>query len=52
MGIDTVSLNGNGFDVLVSEGQHVEKDEHIMNADLDVIKNAGLNTTVVLVEIK
>ena len=38
VGIDTVNLNGNGFEVLVEEGQKVKKGEPLMKADLEYLK--------------
>ena len=37
VGIDTVRLNGNGFEVYVREGQRVKKGETLMMADLDYL---------------
>ena len=50
MGIDTVSLNGRGFTVLVKEGTAVSKGDIVMEADLDVIRAAGLSPVVVVAE--
>lgn len=52
VGIDTVSLDGRGFDVLVREGEHVKKSQQIMTADFDVIRQAGLSDMVILVKMK
>lgn len=38
MGIDTVSLNGQGFEVLVENGQKVKKGEPMLKLDLDYLK--------------
>lgn len=38
VGIDTVSLNGEGFDVRVKEGDLVKKGELLMRVDLDYIR--------------
>ena len=38
VGIDTVKLGGQGFDVLVSNGQKVKKGEALMKLDLDYLK--------------
>ena len=38
VGLDTVSLKGEGFDVFVKEGDRVKKGERIMRADLDYIR--------------
>ncbi len=39
VGIDTVKLDGNGFEVLVENGQKVKKGEPMMKLDLDFLKN-------------
>jgi len=41
IGIDTVQLNGKGFKALIKQGDHVTQGQHIMDVDLDVIKEAG-----------
>lgn len=38
MGIDTVALNGNGFEVLVENGQKVKKGDPMLKLDLDYLK--------------
>ena len=49
VGIDTVKLNGKGFDCHVREGQRVRRGDLIMNVDLRTIRDAGLPTITVLV---
>ena len=49
VGIDTVKLNGKGFDCHVREGQSVRKGDLIMNVDLPTIRDAGLSAITVLV---
>ena len=44
IGIDTVKLAGKPFDVKVKEGQHVEKGDLLVKADLEAIKTAGCST--------
>ena len=49
VGIDTVKLNGKGFDALVSTGQKVKKGEPMLKLDLDYLKaNAPSMVTPVL----
>jgi PTS system D-glucosamine-specific IIC component len=49
VGIDTVKLNGEGFEVLVEAGQSVKKGDPLLKADLDYLqKNAPSITTPVL----
>ncbi|MBS6397475.1 MAG: glucose PTS transporter subunit IIA [Clostridiales bacterium] len=38
MGIDTVSLNGEGFEVLVKDGDQVKKGQPLMKLDLEYLK--------------
>ena len=38
VGIDTVKLNGNGFGVLVENGQKVKKGEPLLEIDLSYLK--------------
>lgn len=38
IGIDTVNLNGNGFETLVEAGQKVKKGEPMLKIDLDYLK--------------
>jgi PTS system glucose-specific IIC component len=49
MGLDTVKMNGEPFEILVSEGDLVSTGTPIANMDLEKIKNAGFETTVCVV---
>jgi Phosphotransferase system IIA components len=49
IGVDTVNLKGQGFKVLKKQGASVNAGEPIVLADLNIIKKAGLDTTVMLV---
>ena len=49
MGIDTVKLKGEGFKTVVKENQSVRKGDVISYVDLDLIKNYGLLTDVLVV---
>lgn len=44
IGLDTVNLNGKGFDVLVCEGDEVTTDTKVVTVDLETIKEAGYET--------
>lgn len=48
MGIDTVELNGEPFDTVVTVGQRVDKDTVIATVDLDAIKAAGKETPMIV----
>lgn len=49
IGIDTVSLNGEGFDVKVKQGDFVKQGDVLVNVDLDKIHQLGkLTLTMVL----
>lgn len=54
VGIDTVKLEGKGFDVLVEAGQHVNKGDILMKLDLEYLKaNApSVTTPVICTELK
>lgn len=43
IGIDTVSLGGDGFELLVKEGQTVKKGDILLSFDMEKIKNAGFD---------
>ena len=49
IGLDTVSLEGKPFDVKVSEGQAVTAGDLLVTADLATIREAGRETTTVVV---
>ena len=50
VGLDTVTLKGDPFKAHVTAGNHVKKGDLLMDADLEKIMAAGLNTiTPVLV---
>lgn len=49
VGLDTVSLNGEPFEVKVAAGDRVEVGTELLHADLEAIKAAGLPTTTVVV---
>ncbi len=45
VGVDTVKMNGDGFTVLVSEGDKVKAGQKLMIFDISKIKAAGFSTT-------
>lgn len=49
MGLDTVELNGEGFNVLVKEGDIVEVGDNLAKMDLDFIKKNAKDTIVPIV---
>lgn len=49
IGIDTVKLNGKYFETLVKKEQHVNAGDKLVSFDLDKIKAAGYDTTIMLV---
>ena len=48
VGVDTVSMNGDGFDTVVAEGDKVKKGQLLMKFDRAKIKAAGHPETVVV----
>ena len=49
VGLDTVELNGKGFDIKTEVGREVKCGQLLMNFDADVIRNAGYKTTTVVI---
>ena len=49
IGIDTVSLNGNGFKMLLKQNQQVTAGQIAVEANLTAIKKSGLDTTTMLI---
>ncbi|MDO5645467.1 MAG: glucose PTS transporter subunit IIA [Dermabacter sp.] len=48
VGIDTVQMNGDGFDVQVEQGQHVEVGDLLVNVDMDKVRAAGYSTVTIM----
>ena len=44
VGMDTVTLNGEGFDVKVKQGDRIKKGQVLVNFDIDFIKSKKLST--------
>lgn len=44
IGMDTVSLDGNGFEIFVLEGETVEAGQKLVEFDINLIRKAGLPT--------
>lgn len=49
IGIDTVNLKGDHFTSAVQQGQHVKQGDVLGTADIDAIKQAGYDPTVMVV---
>ncbi len=49
VGLDTVEMNGEGFKVLVKDGQKVKAGQNIMQFSISKIENAGYPTDVIVV---
>ncbi|AKP02637.1 PTS sugar transporter subunit IIA [Companilactobacillus pabuli] len=49
LGIDTVELNGEPFDVLVQQGQKVSAGDELVKMDRNMIKEKGKDDMVILV---
>ncbi|MDY4677936.1 MAG: glucose PTS transporter subunit IIA [Bifidobacterium tsurumiense] len=48
VGIDTVKMNGKGFEVAVSKGQRVVAGDKLATVDFDAVKEAGFSTTTLM----
>ena len=48
-GIDTVKLNGEGFEVFMEQGKHVKKGDRLLRMDLDFIRSKGLNPQTMMI---
>lgn len=48
IGVDTVSLKGEGFTAHVTDGQEIAKGDLLLEADLDFIKKQGMATEAIL----
>lgn len=48
MGIDTVELQDEGFEVKVEKGQYVRKGDPIAHMDLEKLNQLGKDTTVMI----
>lgn len=46
VGVDTVKMNGDGFKLLVKEGDKVKAGQKLMTFDIEKIKAAGFSSTV------
>lgn len=49
VGLDTVSLNGQGFEVFVKEKKKVKQGDTLLKFDKEFIEGKGLDTTCILV---
>ena len=49
VGMDTVSLNGKGFDKKVNQGDKVKKGDLLLEFDLQVIEEAGLSAVTPII---
>ena len=48
-GIDTVALNGEGFELFVKEGDNVKEGDKLIRFDAELIKSKDYQTTCILV---
>ncbi len=51
-GLDTVKLNGEGFKVLVKEGDRVQQGQQILEADIQLIRERGFSPMIIVVRIR
>lgn len=52
IGLDTVNMNGRGFDVLVEEGQEVIAGQRLISFDREEINKAGYKNTIMLIVVE
>ena len=49
LGINTVSLEGEGFEAFVQQGDRVKKGDRLIRADLELIREKGLNAQTMMI---
>lgn len=49
IGINTVQLDGQGFEAFVSQGDKVKKGDKLIAADLDLIREKGMNSQTMMI---
>lgn len=49
IGVDTVKMNGTGFQSYVQQGERVEQGQQLITFDIDKIKSSGFEATVICV---
>lgn len=49
IGINTVELNGKGFQLYVKTGQKIKSGQKLVKVDFDLLKEKGYDTTVMLI---
>lgn len=49
IGIDTVEMNGDGFECFVKVNQHVETGELLVKIDLEKIKESGYESDIMMI---
>lgn len=49
VGLETVGMNGNGFQSFVNTGDTVKKGDSLLKVDLDAVKAAGCDTVIPIV---
>ena len=52
IGLDTVSMNGTGFEVYVKEGDFVRCGQMLIGFDMDEIRKAGFKDTVMMIVVE
>ncbi len=49
VGINTVELEGKGFQIFVEQGQKINKGDKLVQVDLKAIEDAGISTTTAVI---
>lgn len=49
IGVDTVTLNGKGFNMFLKQGDTVKAGQKAVEVDLELIRSSGLDVTIILI---
>ncbi|WP_297076880.1 beta-glucoside-specific PTS transporter subunit IIABC [uncultured Enterococcus sp.] len=49
VGIDTLELDGRGFESLIKQGELVKRGQALLNVDMNVINEAGYDDTIIVI---
>ena len=49
VGIDTVQMNGEGFETFAAQGDRIRKGQKLLTVDLDLVKEKGYSTQTMMI---